>query len=584
MNRLLIISALSILLSSCIFLQENKQQNISLDEPDAPQPVIPIQNWNKIKEVQISWGSSYERYHREYIPKLEISDQILLTGWKNERLNAQAVVWTTDSIKNLNVQLSDLKSQKGDVLSKAINHYFVRNVISDEFLGGCGYKTKSQETAHLVPDCLEEAAALTICEKSTRSIWFNIEIPPCATPGSYSSTITIKAGDKTLKSLKLNIDVLNRTLPNPQNWNYQLDLWQNPYSVARIHNVPLWSDEHFEKMTPLFKMLANAGQKSITATILPSPWGGQTYDSYESMIKHTLKQDGSWEFNYSIFDKWVEFMMELGVKEQIKCFSLIPWENQLGYYDEKFGKDTLVVAPASSVEFKNYWTPFLIDFKKHLINKGWFDITSISMDERPIGDMKEALKLIHDYGNFKISSAANYSPKLANQIFDLSVESRHIMPDSIIQDRRNQGQISTYYVCCSAEYPNNFTYSEPAEGVWQAWYAYSKNLDGFLRWAYNSWAEDPIHDTRYITWPAGDTFFVYPDAKSSIRFEKLREGIQDFEKLIILENELGKSNKPEAQIHIGKIHELLKEFEISSIKNNGCKDLILKGKKLLNNI
>ncbi len=34
-----------------------------------------------------------------------------------------------------------------------------------------------------------------------------------------------------------------------------------------------------------------------------------------------------------------------------------------------------------------------------------------------------------------------------------------------------------------------------------------------------------------MLWPAGDTFLVYPGADSSIRFEKLREGIVDYEKI-----------------------------------------------------
>ena len=73
--------------------------------------------------------------------------------------------------------MGDLKSKEGTIPVDAIKSYFVRNVISDEFLGGCGYKTKSQETAHLVPDCLEEIDAYNMRGKSARGIWFTIDIP-----------------------------------------------------------------------------------------------------------------------------------------------------------------------------------------------------------------------------------------------------------------------------------------------------------------------------------------------------------------------------------------------------------------------
>jgi hypothetical protein len=59
-------------------------------------------------------------------------------------------------------------------------------------------------------------------------------------------------------------------------------------------------------------------------------------------------------------------------------------------------------------------------------------------------------------------------------------------------------------------------------------------FDGFLRWSYCSWVKDPLHDSRFRTWPAGDTYIVYPGARSSIRFERLIEGIQDAEKIRIL--------------------------------------------------
>lgn len=59
---------------------------------------------------------------------------------------------------------------------------------------------------------------------------------------------------------------------------FHLDLWQNPYAVARYYNVPLWSRQHFDIMKPLMQQLANAGQKVITASVMHHPWAGQTED------------------------------------------------------------------------------------------------------------------------------------------------------------------------------------------------------------------------------------------------------------------------------------------------------------------
>ena len=67
---------------------------------------------------------------------------------------------------------------------------------------------------------------------------------------------------------------------------------------------------------------------------------------------------------------------------------------------------------------------------------------------------------------------------------------------------------------------------------------------GYLRWAYNSWVANQLTDSRFRTWPAGDCFLVYPGG-SSIRMERLVEGIQAYEKIQILRSEL-KGKKLEA--------------------------------------
>jgi hypothetical protein len=558
---------------------------VSFDEPEAPQPVSPAQDWDALIEgIHASWANGNERYHREYIPRIKIEDNQMLTGWRNERLNAQLVVWSKDPLLDLQVEVSDLICNEESISSDAVKSYFVRNVLSDEFLGGCGYKTKDPETAHLVADCLEDIETFNMSARSVRGIWFTIDIPKDAAPGLYSAELILTSGGEEPLTLTMDVEVQDRVLPDPSDWTYHLDLWQNPFAVARVHELELWSDEHFAAMRPLYEMLAGAGQKCITASILHRPWGGQTLDHFETMIEHTLKEDGGWEYDYSIFDTWVSFMMDLGIREQINCYSLIPWGNQLWYYDESLGTDTFMVATASTSEFADYWTPFLEDFSEHLKGKGWYDIATIAMDERPQEDMLSAIELIQEFAGLKITSAANYSPGTSEHVYDLSVAPGHILEDEVLEQRRQKGQLTTYYVCCADEFPNNFTYSPPAEGVWQAWYAFAKKQDGFLRWAYNSWVEDPVHDSRFRTWPAGDTYFVYPGPKSSIRWEKLREGIQDFEKLRILSEELVQSGTAEAKIKLQQLEDLLMEFETENIRKEGAEKAVLKGKALLDDL
>ena len=102
--------------------------------------------------------------------------------------------------------------------------------------------------------------------------------------------------------------------------------------------------------------------------------------------------------------------------------------------------------------------------------------------------------------------------------------------------------------------PNNFVFSPPVEGRWISWYAMAYGYNGFLRWAYEAWPEDVLRDARHTIWAAGDCFMIYPGGKSCIRFEKMREGIVDYEKIRIIREEAARSDN-------AKVHKLLKELD-----------------------
>ena len=60
--------------------------------------------------------------------------------------------------------------------------------------------------------------------------------------------------------------------------------------------------------------------------------------------------------------------------------------------------------------------------------------------------------------------------------------------------------------------------------------------------------------------PAGDTFLVYPGGNSSIRFEKLREGIVDYEKVRILRALASRSANGEVKRQLRALDDHLRTF------------------------
>lgn len=507
-------------------------------------------------------------------------------AWRGEKVFAQAVVSSEEELKDVRLSVSDLRNGKSLIGAENIRLQFVSYVVSDLLdttkYGQCGSREdKSKWGEVLVADVLDINDSMTVPAGRKQPVWMTVSVPSDARPGKYSGKLTVTSSNAKARSLNVELTVADHVLPPARDWAFHLDLWQNPYSVARYENVPLWSDAHFEAMRPVMRMLAEAGQKSVTATIMSRPWNGQTEDAFGSMVTKIRRIDGTWLYDYTIFDRWVEFMFSLGIDRQINCYSMIPWALQFDYIDQATSSPATFQAAPGSEEYNEYWGAFIADFARHLKAKGWFEKTMIAMDERPLESMQAVLGLIRKVEPaFKISLAGNYHEPVIYDIVDFSetFSGKQEFPESAKAKRKELGLTTTFYTCCAEAHPNMFVISNPDEAAWLGWFAQAENYDGYLRWAYNSWTIDPLTDARFRTWPAGDCFVVYPGGRGSVRFSKLVEGIQDFEKVRILRarwQETGNEAK------LGQLTGILKSFTSETVLAEGPTKALAAAKSFL---
>lgn len=499
-------------------------------------------DWSSVEEgLNSSFVSIDTRYPKSLVPAVQPRKQEALRGWKGETVSAQVLLWTTQERKNVEVQVSAFSDALGNqIAAENAQARFVRYVLTDEFASGCGYRKPEDFAVSLSPDMLDNLSSFTLEENKARPVWITVRIPSAAVAGNYEAKVDLKEDGKLTESLLLNLEVLDAQLPAPSEWTFHLDLWQHPSAVARVNGLTMWSDAHFEKMKPVMKMLADLGQKVITTTLNKDPWNVQTYDPYADMITWEKQSDGNWKYDYSVFDRWVQFMMDLGVNKMINCYSIIPWNNEIHYFDAKNQKMVNVVAKPGTAVFEELWTPFLKDFSKHLASKGWLEITNIAIDERTREEVDGALKVIQQVApELGVSYADNqktYQRYPNSQDISVAIADPFSVED--LKDRQRRGLNTSFYVCCSDGFPNTFTFSDPAEATYLPWYTAASGFDGMLRWSYNSWVENPLLDSRFRAWPAGDTYLVYPNARSSIRYERLLEGLQDYAKIQIIKEKL----------------------------------------------
>lgn len=507
-------------------------------------------------------------------------------AWRGEKVFAQAVVSSEEELKDVRLSVSDLRNGKSLIGAENIRLQFVSYVVSDLLdttkYGQCGSREdKSKWGEVLVADVLDINDSMTVPAGRKQPVWMTVSVPSDARPGKYSGKLTVTSSNAKARSLNVELTVADHVLPPARDWAFHLDLWQNPYSVARYENVPLWSEAHFEAMRPVMRMLAEAGQKSVTATIMSRPWNGQTEDAFGSMVTKIRRIDGTWLYDYTIFDRWVEFMFSLGIDRQINCYSMIPWALQFDYIDQATSSPATFQAAPGSEEYNEYWGAFIADFARHLKAKGWFEKTMIAMDERPLESMQAVLGLIRKIEPaFKISLAGNYHEPVIYDIVDFSetFSGKQEFPESAKAKRKELGLTTTFYTCCAEAHPNMFVISNPDEAAWLGWFAQAEGYDGYLRWAYNSWTIDPLTDARFRTWPAGDCFVVYPGGRGSVRFSKLVEGIQDFEKVRILRSRWQETGN---EAKLGQLTGILKSFTSETVLAEGPAKALAAAKSFL---
>ncbi|MFA9413584.1 glycoside hydrolase domain-containing protein, partial [Streptococcus sp. E29BA] len=480
-------------------------------------------------------------------------------AFRNDQINAEVLLLAANhDLEEVTGTASDFMTTGGIISSDKVKIRFLRETSAHIARGGDKFRIPDAPR-EMVPDIIDKAGSVTIPARSLKGSWVTIDVPEDAKAGVYTGSLTYKAANaEEAIVVPYSFEVL--PFEQPKTDRFSVELWQYPYTVARYYGLSdeqLFGEEHLAILRQQLSEYQKVGGKSITATVVEDPWNNQTYDKYPSMVKWTKKEDGSFTFNFDHFDKYVSLAMELGIDQQIKSFSIAPWDNRVGYFDEAQNRPRSQRLTPGSQQWKETWGAFLPAYIAHLDEKGWFDKAYIALDERPADVMKEVLDLLSKYRNkdgktLKLSVAIDhYEPamkELLDKIDDISVSmteidnpARQSSPEllrSYAKERRERGQTTTMYSMVG-QYPNAFTRSAPVEAAWVLLYAHSLGLDGYLRWAYDAWVKEPLETVDHWWWESGDPFLIYPGDKTgsdktprtSPRYEQIKEAERLIEKI-----------------------------------------------------
>ena len=550
---------------------EDEQQSYPIDEYKEPRvgTTPDASAWNAIPDgLNASWASRDVHYKLHEVPQIAQKDVATVRAWKGERANIQAVLFSKTNQDTLSVRMTEWKKGGEATGINAGDARFVNYVITDDYVA-CGNHPMTLPQ-WLVADVIDQDKPHAVPAMETRPVWCTLEIPRNVEAGEYTTALEIvnKGGD-VVKSLTLNVIVDSHSLPTVAEQKFHLDFWQQPYAISRYYGVERWSEEHYEALRPYLQALGRAGQRTVTAILFYEPWGEQTHDLFDPMVQTTKKSDGTWAYDYTVFDKYVELCAEYGIDKQINCFSMVPWDMSFRYYDEASGSYKNLSTTTGTAEYRELWTSFLTAFKAHLQQKNWFEKTNIAMDERGETDLQNAYNIANALG-FNCALAGNYHSSLCGTYRDLCAQlgQEHQFTTQQLENRKAKGWVTTFYTSCANSEPNIYSNSLPAEAAYLPIYAAKMNLDGYLHWAWCNWDEHPLTDSRFRKFGSGDTYCYYPGNRSSVRFERLIEGIHQFEKIQILKEEY-KNNSEKLTV----LNALLGRF-IGSVAGEECADIV----------
>ncbi|MBE6883268.1 MAG: DUF4091 domain-containing protein [Ruminococcaceae bacterium] len=401
------------------------------------------------------------------------------------------------------------------------------------------------------------------------ALWCEITVPEDALPGDYTITVKLLSSgyndDETvIASEEVPLTVYPYVMPHCRDWKFHLDLWQHNSNIARKHDVPLWSDAHFQIIEKYAASLAALGQKTVMVCVSEIPWHGQgsfkgnmfSGNLFEyNIIGITREKDGRFTYDYSKLQKYIDICTEAGISGDIEMIGLVNvWFGaepvsplgtkilceehteaiRLRYLDKA---DGCLKYMRDSEQIKDY----IISLEKYFIQTGQIERVRVGADEP--GNMEKyrrSLSLIREIApSFRFKTAINHAEFIEEfgDVIDDFAPHLHCATQEydvlMNYKKENPGKRFLWYVCCGGTRPNTFLRTDPIESRMIGPLTSAMRFDGFLRWNYTVWPDDPRKEIRLAPFEAGDTNFVYPayngDVLLSLRYKNLQRGIADYE-------------------------------------------------------
>ena len=452
--------------------------------------------------------------------------RVQLTSARNEVESFQVVVRPSADMTDVSLNPSALVSADGlhVIPAESVSWHPVRYCHIDKNSKATPQEELVRRAPAEYPDELGETGPVALEAGRTQPLYVLLRTPADAAPGSYTGRVYLRTahGDDPF-------DIMLRVLPFslPETPRLHVVVWNNCGQVRDALGVDAGSADAERVLRMLMR---TTGAHQQTAWLMS--WHGVPLYQWA---------DGSLKADWRGFDRELETAIELGVGQRI-CFGHIGGRGPGGWTAPTFVlRDKAAVdrrTGRSRLVRLEQWLPLL---QRHLEEKGWLDRSLQHVADEPIdsnvGSWREQSRRVH--------AAA---PKLrridAIHVVDLRGDLEVFVPqlnyfnqarDTFLEYQRN-GEAEVWFYTAwvpQGRYPNRMIDSAAIKPRVLHWLNYLYDTKGYLHWALNAW------QCKLGTFSPGDEWITWKSAtrglNSSIRYEAMRDGLEDVQYLCLLE-------------------------------------------------
>ncbi|MFA7053643.1 MAG: glycoside hydrolase domain-containing protein [Kiritimatiellia bacterium] len=498
-------------------------------EQTVPLPAIPLARANPVPRGCAVWTADAMRHVTPLTcPTASelAAPEIALDLARRECESAQLLVTAADSaaVSNVTVTVTALTGDAGRRFDGEVAWQRVGYIRRQRpyHAHPCGAPAEE----NWLPDPLLPAAPFTVRAAATQGVWLTARAAPDAAPGVYRGQITVSAEGLPVRILPISVRV--RAFANPATFGLPTAFCvMDGFTRAQY-------PERFEEMKR---------------------------KTHDLMLSHRLNPDDISRTEPPRIDDLLH-ARERGMN-RFNILNLVPKPARPGKWVCYAPLEAYM--PAFYDELKARLTPYVAELRRHgLENYAYlYGFDERTHDYYPaIAELWRALK--RDFPDIPVMTTAMMYRDMRDgknhpeqDITDWFCPLTSVYDPELSARLRAQGRQVWWYVCCGPTWPHaNFASFEypPVEGRLLGWLTHRYRSDGLLFWHVNLWPDRPplqTGDTYLDEWVAeyslkmpGDGQLLYPGADGplpSIRLAQVRDGIEDYEWLQMLERRAGRA-------------------------------------------